>query len=182
MVRLTLSTQRPGSKHYFLLTLSSKITLSSYLLQHHSGYFVNPSAANLRLALLCASYLTLPCFSPCLDLTDVEVSVYKGDYAFQEYAALNWIHHIKCLTDHGELATNVDMSSLKTAVVILFQRHFAQFATDNSDSSTQDLEFNMHSISAALDNCQKSYDMVDNICVNETDSGKVMALSALECG
>ncbi|KAF6218628.1 hypothetical protein HO133_005979 [Letharia lupina] len=107
---------------------------------------------------------------PCLDLTDVEVSVYKGDYAFQEYAALNWIHHIKCLTDHGELATNVDMSSLKTAVVILFQRHFAQFATDNSDSSTQDLEFNMHSISAALDNCQKSYDMVDNICVNETDS------------
>ena len=157
-----------------------RLILSSYLLQHHSGQFVNPSAAKLRLALFCTSYLTLPCFRPDLDLSDIEVSVYKGDYAFQEYAALNWIYHIKCLTDYGELATSADMASLMNAVIVLYQRHLGQCTTVNSDSSSLVSEFNMHSISATLDKIQKSYDMVDNICVNEPDSGKVMALIGLE--
>ena len=158
-----------------------RLILSSYLLQHHSGYFVDPSAATLRLALLCTSYLTLPCFNPSLDLSEIASSVYKGDYAFQEYAALNWIHHIKCLNDYDKVATNVDMSNLKNAVVILCQRHLGQFAIGNSNLQIQDPDLHMHSTSAALDKFQTSYDTVDDISVDETNSGKVMALIALAC-
>lgn len=155
-----------------------RLNISRYLVQHHSGPFVDPDAANSRLALLCTSYLTLSWFKPCLDLSDIEVSVYKGDYAFQEYAALNWIHHVRCVTKSGEVSTDADTSSLKTAVVILYQRHCGQSTTRLSESSIKD--FDLHGISAALDNCQTSYDMVDNICVNETKSGMVMTLVALE--
>ena len=158
-----------------------RLILSSYLLQHHSGYFIDPSAATLRLALLCTSYLTLRCFNPYLDLSEIETSIYKGDYAFQEYAALNWIHHIKCLNDYEKVATNVDMSKLKDAVVILFQRHLGQSAIGNSDLHIQDPGLHMHSISAALGKFQMLYDLVDDISVNETNSGKVMALIALAC-
>lgn len=156
-----------------------KLKFSRYLLQHHSNHFVNSGSAKARLALLCTSYLTLPCFSPYLDRSDIEDSVSKGDYAFQEYAAFNWIHHVKDLADYGEVATNVEMSSLKNAVVILYQRHLEQLATGNSDSSIQEFEITRHNILAVLDNCQKSYDMVDNICVPETESGKVTALFSL---
>ena len=153
--------------------------MSRYLLQYHSNHFVDSSSAKSRLALLCTSYLTLPCSSPYLGRSDIEKSVFKGEYAFQEYAAFNWIHHVKNLADHGEVATNAEMSSLKNAVVILYQRLFDQLAKGNSDSSIQGFEITSHSISAVLDNCQKSYDMVDNICVPETYSGKVVALSSL---
>ena len=149
------------------------LTPSRYLLQHHSGHFVNHSAAQLRMALLCSSYLTLPCFSPYTEISETEASVYRGDYAFQEYAALNWIHHIKCLLRCG---TNVDISSLKRAVVTLYQRHVEQFDTVNLYANTQDIGYNAHSLSRAMDHCQKSYDTVDNISVNEIDSGKVKTL------
>lgn len=153
-----------------------RLTLSSYLLQHHSHQFVDPSAAKLRLALLCTSYLTLRCFDPHFDLSDIKISVHNGDYAFQEYAALNWIHHIRCLNDYNKVATSVDLSSLKNAVAILYQRHIGQSAIGNSDFSIHDRDLHMHNISAVLDKFQTSYDMVDNISVNETKSGKVMAL------
>lgn len=158
-----------------------RLTLSSYLLQHHSRQFVNPSAANLRLALLCTSYLTFPCFNPYLGLSDIETSVHRGDYAFQEYAALNWIHHIKCLNDSDTVMFNVDLSSLKNAVLILYQRHLGQLAIGNPDLSIQDPDLHMHNISVALDKFQMSYDMISNISVNETNSGKVITLIALAC-
>ena len=151
---------------------------SRYLLQHHSGHFVNHSAAQLRMALLCSSYLTFPCFSPDIDISEIEASVYRGDYAFQEYAALNWIHHIKCLIRCG---TNVDISSLKRAAVTLYQRHFEQSDTVTLYETIQDLGHNAHSLSRAMDHCQKSYDTVDNITVNEIDSGKVKTLWSLNC-
>ena len=155
--------------------------MSRYLLQHHSRQFVSPNAAKLRLALLCTSYLTFPCFNPYLDLSDIETSVHRGDYAFQEYAALNWIHHIKCLNDCDKEAINVDTSSLTNAVVILYQRHLRQLATGNSDLGIQDPGFHMHSISASLNRFQMSYDIVNNISVSEINSGKVVKLIALTC-
>ena len=158
-----------------------RLTLSSYLLQHHSRQFVNPSAANLRLALLCTSYLTFPCFNPYLNLSNIETSVHRGDYAFQEYAALNWIHHIKCLNDNDTVMFNVDLSRLKNAAVILYQRHLGQLAIGNPDLSIQDPDLHLHSISAALDKFQMSYHMINDISVNETNSGKVITLIALAC-
>lgn len=158
-----------------------RLTLSSYLLQHHSRQFINPSAAKLRLALLCTSYLTFSCFNPYLDLSDIETSVHRGDYAFQEYAALNWIHHIKCLNDNDTVMFNVDLSSLKNAVVILYQRHLGQLAIGNPDLNIQDPDLHMHNISAALDKFQMSYDMINNISVTETNSGKGITLVALAC-
>ena len=150
----------------------------SYLLQHHSGYFVDRSATKLKLAQLCTAYLTLPCFNPYHDISNIKVSVYRGEYAFQEYAALNWIHHVKCLTEQWD---NVDISSLKNAVGTLYRRHQEQFYPSNSDSSIQDLEIDRHNIPVALVGLQKTYDSVDNINVDKDDPGKVMTLSWLKC-
>ncbi len=150
----------------------------SYLLQHHSGYFVDDSAAKLKLAQLCTSYLTFPCFNPYLDISNIEVSVYKGEYAFQEYAVLNWIHHVKSLTEHED---NVDISSLKNSVSTLYRRHLEQFDPGNSDSSIQDLEIDRHNIPAALSDCQKLYQIVDNINADKNDPGKVMTPTSLKC-
>ena len=150
-----------------------ELTPSRYLLQHYSGHFVDYSAAQLRMALLCSSYLTFPCFSPDIDISEIEASLYRGDYAFQEYAALNWIHYIRCLIRCG---TNVDISSLKRVAVPLYQRHVEQPDAVKFYESIQDLGHDSHSLSRAMDHCQKSYDMVDNITVNEIDSGKVKTL------
>ena len=68
------------------------------------------------------------------------------------------------------------MSSLKSAVVTLYQRHVEQSNTVNLYANIQDNGYNAHSLSRAMDNCQKTYDAVDNISVNEIDSGKVMTL------
>ena len=94
---------------------------------------------------------------------------------------MNWIHHNKNLTDCGEVVTNVDSPNLQSALNTLLQRHLEPFDTDYSGSSTQDNGLNSHSISAALDHCKKSYKMVENISINQTDSGMVMALITNDC-
>ena len=134
------------------------------------------------MALLCSSYLTLPCSSPYLDLSDIETSVHKGDYAFQEYAALNWIQHAKSSTNYDEVATNVDSRSLVDTVATMYQRHLEQIATDDLGSNTEDFESNVRYILAVLDKYQKAYDMKDNIYLNDDDSGKANLLLVLEYG
>ena len=132
------------------------------------------------MALLCSSYLKLPCFNPYLDFSDIETAVRKGDFAFQEYATLNWIQHVKSATECNDVATNVDFTSLRDTVAILYQHHNEQFATDNLGSIIQDFGSNSRYILAVLDKYQKAYDRKDNINLNGVDLGKAKAPVVLD--
>lgn len=143
------------------------LTRSRYLVQHHSDYFVNSVNAESRLALLCSSYLTFPCFDVHLVESDMIASVHNGAYAFQEYATLNWIYHIRSLSD---------TSSLRNSTFLLYQRQL-ESTRSHSDSNFQSLTIDGYDISAALDECQKGYDRV-NISALEHDRGKISVRSS----
>jgi len=44
---------------------------------------------------LCMNYLTLECFSPGINESDIGHFVWSGDYAFQDYAISKWKHHLE---------------------------------------------------------------------------------------
>ena len=119
----------PTAKEYIfhpLIPLTAVLKWRSFLLQHHSSFFINPNAANLRLARLCTSYLTFSCFDPYLDSLSVKHSVERGEYAFQEYATFNWIHHLESL-GCIELDSNQDEElSLKRILASLRRQHLGE--------------------------------------------------------
>lgn len=92
--------------------------------------------------------------------SEIMKAVHRGDYAFQEYATLNWTHH-------GRAAT--DISSLRHPISLLHQRHFEPHVPNRSDSN---FGIDSHDVPAALEDCQKAYDRVDSICVDENDQSK----------
>ena len=133
------------------------------MLQHHSNYFINSAAAESRLALLCTSYLTFSCFDAQLDESDIRNSVQRGDYAFQEYATFNWIHHVSSVSD---------TSNLRDSIRYLHKRHLRQFPRLNSDSNFGESAIDEHDVSAALEDCRKAYDQVDNLYADGKGQGE----------
>ena len=119
----------PTAKEYAFhpLALFTKVLKwRSFLLQHHSSYFINSNAANLKLARLCTSYLTFRCFDPYLDSLSIKHAVERGEYAFQEYATFSWIHHLGSL-DCIELDTNRDeVLSLKHILTSLRRQYLEE--------------------------------------------------------
>ena len=132
----------PTAKEYVFHLLVLFITFlkwCSFLLQHHSNYFINLNTANLRLAGLCTSYLTFKCFDPSLDRLSIKHSVTRGDYAFQEYATFNWIYHLGSLNCH-ELDSNRDEDlNLKHTLALLHQQYLKEESNTglSSDDSTE---------------------------------------------
>ncbi|KAL6721442.1 hypothetical protein ACLMJK_000545 [Lecanora helva] len=105
-------------------------TARDYLCQHHSDYYVNTSAANSGLALLCTSYLTFPCFTPDASNLDIKHSMYNGDYALQEYATF----------------------------AVLNQRHAQESGRLMPEAGSEGLVTGSCDISGALDYCQNLYE------------------------
>lgn len=58
-------------------------------------YISEPESQNFRLTDLCLTYLSFDCLK--IDLTEVELrqSILNGDYSFLEYAAKNWLDHLR---------------------------------------------------------------------------------------
>lgn len=98
-------------------------TAKDYLLQHHSNFFIDPSAADFRLASLCTSYLTHKCFSPSLPESTIKDSVERADYAFQEYATFNWIHHLESLESYKLDSSRDETSNFRPALALLHQHY-----------------------------------------------------------
>ena len=74
------------------------------------------------MATLCVKYLALECFSDLQSPENHEL-VAAGNYAFQEYATLNWIYHSESLFGLGLLNDAEDLSSLKKFCLLLLSRH-----------------------------------------------------------
>lgn len=58
-------------------------------------YIKEPPSQNFRLTDLCLTYLTFDCLKHDLGEDEVQQSVLNGDYSFLEYAANNWLSHLK---------------------------------------------------------------------------------------
>ena len=121
------------------------------------------------MAQLCTSYLTFPCFDAQLDESNVRELVQRGDFAFLEYAAFNWIHHVKSV---------LDTSTLRDSMTRLHQHNLQQFSALSSDSSFQESAIHGQDLTASIGNYwQVVYDSVDSISSGGNDRGKIPVLS-----
>lgn len=84
---------------------------------------------NLRLIDLCLTYLAFDCLKFDLGEDEVQQSVLNGDYSFLEYAANNWLNHLRdldldscCL--HSERDSDIHRKT--KAVLDFHQRSKAQ--------------------------------------------------------
>ena len=67
-------------------------------------YITEPASQNFRLTDLCLTYLTFDCLKFDLEEDTVQESILNGDYSFLDYAANNWLEHLKDLgLDRGRL-------------------------------------------------------------------------------
>jgi len=156
---------------FFFVVPITRLTKFSYLLQHHSDHFVDAWDARSRLATLCTSFLTFPCFSPFLDPTDIQRSVLQGDYAFEEYCVLNWIHHAKAVRSRGTMLHD-NVTRLDGPILSLYRHYLQQFPTLTSESNIGAATMDKTAVSRALTACQKANDLVDDVRLNESDPGK----------
>ncbi len=123
-----ISLVHPTAKQYVNLDINlkgSKLTGTRYLTQHHSGPYIDILAAEVRMANLCTSYLTLEFFSSSLPKTIVQDHIAAGTFAFQEYATLNWLYHIECSSNPNKGDADRELASLHRACQLLKSRHRA---------------------------------------------------------
>ena len=80
------------------------------------------------MATICTLYLTFNCFSPSILDDKLLECVLRGDFAFQEYAVCNWLHHLKYFLQGAEIDTPAS-SSLRMAFMVLNDRHKDQPAS-----------------------------------------------------
>ena len=146
------------------------------MLQHHSDHFVHVWDARSRLATLCTSFLTFPCFNPYLNQTDIQCSVLKGDYAFQGYFVLNWIHHAKVIRNHVKLSRDTDTARLDGSILSLYRHYLEQLPTLASGLSNGAVATDEASVSRALNVCQDANDLLDGVRLNKADPGEAFTL------
>ena len=99
------------------------------------SYIREPASQNFRLTDLCLTYLTFDCLKFDLRDDQVQQSILNGDYAFLEYAANNWLDHLRDLdSDRGRIdpARYSDICG-KTKVVLDF--HLPSRAQDSTPAS-----------------------------------------------
>ena len=99
-------------------------------------YITEPVNWNFRLTDLCLTYLTFDCLRFDLGEDQVRKSILNGDYSFLEYAANNWISHLKGLDSGGEPfghALYPDIRGKAKAVLDFYQGSRAQDCTPTED-------------------------------------------------
>jgi hypothetical protein len=105
------------------------LTAGRYLLHEQSNNFLKPVDAHLDAALTCTTYLSFTSLDGLLSTTwetvDIETQILQGDFVLLEYAALEYMEHIKAWMSRK---TNEDsMEKMSTALSRLFeirQNHF----------------------------------------------------------
>ena len=155
----------PTAKEYIfhpLLLLTAVLIWRSFLLQHHSSFFIDSNAANLRLARLCTSYLTFRCFDPYLDSLSIKHSVERGEYAFQEYATFSWIHHLESL-DCNELDPDRDEELSLKHILASLRRQYLEEKPNTGLRSEDNTEAKDINVSQELRHWRRLYKDVETL-------------------
>jgi hypothetical protein len=74
------------------------------------------------MATLCTSYLTFNYFYPSMSDDELLECVHRGDFAFQEYAVCNWLHHLDYILQDKTFKP-LSSSPLWMAFIVLNNRH-----------------------------------------------------------
>ena len=76
--------------------------LASYLVDQK---YILPPDEELALASLCLEYLSFPCFNTSASDQEITRHIWKGSYAFMDYAAVHWPGHLLESTNERDLDT-----------------------------------------------------------------------------
>ena len=121
--------------------INCRCTASRFVRQIYIKEHVNQ---NFRLTDLCLTYLTFDCLKLDLGESQVHQSILNEDYSFLEYAANNWLNHLKDLgTDKGPFGPvrHSDIRRKTKAVLDLHQDSRAQDCTPTADIARYFLGF-----------------------------------------
>ena len=120
------------------------------------------------MATLCTSYLTFKCFRP--EMTDDEQleCIFRGDFAFQEYAVSNWLHHLQSFLQDREI-NGLSLSSLRREFMVLNDWHKNRpVSLSKSDLPSATDLFQM------VDEFGELYGETDALLTDELDSRKTL--------
>ena len=157
-----------------------KLNCSSYLLQEHSGHFIDMGTAQLSLAQLCTSYMTFNCFDTRLDRSAIEDAVTRGDYSFQEYAIFNWIHHVDYLVKHEKAWSTDETSSIKDSLALLCRYHLEQRGESPSSPCKNENSGAGTDILGSLENLRRIYECTDALSQEGSHQGKIAQLIVIK--
>jgi hypothetical protein len=86
-----------------------RLTAGRYLLHEQSNNFLKPVDSHLDAALTCTTYLSFTSLDGLLSTTwetaDIETQILQGDFVFLEYAALEYMEHIKAWMSRKPMRT-----------------------------------------------------------------------------
>lgn len=167
-----LSTQLLESEHREQTNPTIKLTFSSYLLQEHSGHFIDMDAAQLSLARLCTSYITFNCFDRELDKAEIEDAVRRGDYSFQEYAIFDWFHHVDYLVKREKVWSNDETSSIKDSLALLCTYYLEQGGNSRSSPYKNEDVGTRKDVLASLESLRRIYECTDTLSEEGWHQGK----------
>ena len=109
------------------------------------------------MANLCASYLNFECFSTGLHDNRVQDHANAGAYAFQEYAATNWLYHAGTVLTSNLTVDSGELSALERSCMLLRARH------DSRELSVGVFEHEDQNLLVALTRIRESYETVRSI-------------------
>ncbi|KAL9043378.1 MAG: hypothetical protein Q9214_003434, partial [Letrouitia sp. 1 TL-2023] len=104
-------------------------------------------------------------FRPHLDDAEIKDNVLRGDYAFQEYSVLNWIHHARDFLSQNSMPNVINTKGLHDSISILYEHHLRQFQMASNTSITIACNEKI----AALAALQKANSSVEDIRTNKAD-------------
>lgn len=119
--------------------------------------------AEIRMANLCATYLTFGCFSTNLQEKLFREHVTAGAFAFQEYATLNWLYHLNSLSDTETGNDDGELASLDRACQLLKLRHCEFLSTQVGVSNPGTGQQGRHISRQVFARLQACYEAVHSI-------------------
>lgn len=122
------------------------------------------------MATICTCYLTFDCFDPELAEDIFSARVLNGDLAFQEYAACNWIKHLKSLFETSAKETVIP-ESVQKAILILQERHGIQLAHSSELRLGRMCQTDFEQVLTEL---QHIYDQTYSILAEDSETGNTL--------
>ena len=129
------------------------------------------------MAKLCISYLTFGFFETSLQTAVLQEQVTVGVFAFQEYATLNWLYHITCLSTQNKQDNNGEFAFLHGKFRILESRHDKSSLHQVGAPSLYDRQRGSLISRAEFDRLQARYEAVLSISDSEECHGNSFSRS-----
>lgn len=115
-----------------------------------------------QLANLCIRYLGLPCFDISSTPTELRKDLYEGHFAFADYAAAKWIHHLYRVVDQAEALADKeswvdredDVNELMETMKEFCERFDKDLQDSQNDANLRKVNFQLsQAVLSLLDGC-----------------------------